>query len=60
MGFIMGITRILHSLDDIKMNIEEINRITNAINQAFKEEDIDFKAEFILDQDIENLIMGEG
>jgi predicted transcriptional regulator len=42
------------------MNTEEINHIIKAINKALKEEDIDFTAVIILDQDIENLIIGEG
>lgn len=44
----------------MSMSIEEINRITNAINKALSEEELDFKATIVLDQDIEVLIKGEG
>jgi predicted transcriptional regulator len=42
------------------MNTEEINHIIKTINEALKEEDIDFTAVIILDRDIENLIIGKG
>ena len=42
------------------MTIEEINHITKAINNALAEEDIIFEAVIVLDQDIEELIIGEG
>lgn len=42
------------------MNTEEINRIIKLINKSLKEEDMYFKAEIVLDPDIENLIIGEG
>ena len=42
------------------MDTKEINRLINVINKALNEEDYDFQAVIVLDQDIEELIKGEG